>query len=330
MDNRRSSAGPRAPAFRNPLALAAALLLAALAAPALAQTTQTQGGPARAPQPQAAMPDPFRGQFGVIEAALPPAEALRQAELMGAALAGLAPQRPGVADVYIVAASLWGEPVFEREAMKGAEALARHFGAAGRTAVLSAGTGRGERALPAATPNNLHAVLAKVGRLIDPAEDLVVVFFTSHGGQDGALALQEVNRLGGALRPFHLARALTEAGVRNRLLIVSACHSGAFIAPFSDDGSIVLTAAAADRTSFGCEPNREWTWFGDAFFARSLGKGGAGGGGVLAAYDRALGLIAGWEKEQALTPSNPQKHVGEAAAALLARVEAAAGVSARP
>jgi hypothetical protein len=29
---------------------------------------------------------------------------------------------------------------------------------------------------------------------------------------------------------------------------------------------VVLTAAAADKTSFGCEPSRDWTFFGDALF----------------------------------------------------------------
>jgi len=35
----------------------------------------------------------------------------------------------------------------------------------------------------------------------------------------------------------------------------------------------VLTAAAPDRTSFGCQPSREWTFFGDALFNRSLRPG---------------------------------------------------------
>src|SRR5690606_15767821 len=51
--------------------------------------------------------DPFNGQLGVIELALPPAEAARQAKLIGDALAGLEPQRPGQLDVYMITAALW-------------------------------------------------------------------------------------------------------------------------------------------------------------------------------------------------------------------------------
>jgi len=285
-----------------------------------------------APLAQAQAGDPFRGAFVAVESALPPAEALRQAELLVRSLSGLAPQRPGVTDTYILSVSLWNDPVFENEAKEAAAILARHFDAADRTIVLSAGKGSGERTYPAAIPNNIQAALAKIGGLMDPDEDLAVVFLTSHGGADGAIALQEANRLGGALRAQHLRNSLNQSGVGNRVVIVSACYSGHFILPFSDPNTIVLTAAAADKTSFGCEPTREWTYFGDAFFNRTLRAGLS----LVEAYDASLGLIEDWEEDlirswdalpAARRPerrpelSNPQKHVGEAAAGLLARAE---------
>jgi hypothetical protein len=45
------------------------------------------------------------------------------------------------------------------------------------------------------------------------------------------------------------------------------------------------------------------------------------GAGLIAGFDAATRTIAQWESEQGLTPSQPQKHVGPRAAALLARVE---------
>ncbi|MBI1339887.1 hypothetical protein GC169_06715 [bacterium] len=296
-------------------------MMASGAATAQQPNSRTQGAIAAQ---RAAAANPFAGQFVAVEAAMSPAEALKQAELLSSTLAAIAPQRAGVADVYVIAAGLWGDPVFEREASNGADILARHFSAEGRTAVLSAGAGRVERRFAASTPNNINALIGKVGGVIDPNEDLVVVFLTTHGSPDGSLAFQEVNRLGGAMKPIHLMQALNAAGIRKRVLIISACFSGAFIAPFSDPDTIVLTAAAADRTSFGCEPSRDWTFFGDAFLNRELSSGA----GLVSGYDRALGTIAGWEKDQKLPPSNPQKHVGDAAAALVARIEGArAGVN---
>ena len=261
--------------------------------------------------------DPFNGQFGSVALAAPPAEAARLATLMGDALAGLQPQRPGELDVYMITASLWSDPVFEREASQSEEILRTHFAAEGRSILLSAG-GQGARTYPAATPDTIAAAIGRVGALADPSEDMVVIFITSHGQPDGAAAIREHNRMGAALRPTHLRDMLAQANIRNRIVIVSACFSGAFLAPLMDDNTIVLTAAAPDRSSFGCQPQRDWTFFGDAFFNRQLREGR----GLIAAFDGAKRQIEGWEREQNLSPpSNPQRFVGARAAEMLRRAE---------
>lgn len=274
-------------------------------------------GPGSAQQQPMPQRDPFNGQLGTMELVRPPAEASALARLMGDALDNLEPQRPGQLDVYMITASLWGDPVFEREATQ-AEALMRdHLGADGRSIVLSAG-GQGARAYPAATADNLSAAIGRVGSLIDPNEDLVVIFMTSHGAADGSIAMREHNRMNAAMRPTHLRDMLMSAGIRNRVVIVSSCYSGAFIAPLADDNTIVLTAAAHDRTSFGCLPQREWTFFGDALFNQGVRNGGS----LLSAFDSAKTLIERWEREQNLTPpSNPQKYVGVRAGELLRQAE---------
>ena len=281
-------------------------------------------GAANAQGPQ--QRDPLNGQFGAMEIAMSPAEAAADAMRIGEALARLPPQRPGVVDTYILSASLWDEPVFENEAREAASILARRYDAAERVITLSAGRGPGAaRTYAAATPNNFNAALGRIGRLADPNEDLVVVFFTSHGGPDGAVAMQEKGRLGGSIRALHLRNSLQQANIRSKLVIVSACYSGYFILPFSNDDTVVLTAAAADKTSFGCEPSRDWTYFGDALFNHAL----RGGGGIVDAFDQARGLITKWEgdllaqwkaqpasvraREPAPEPSNPQNNVGDSA-----------------
>ncbi|MES1201544.1 MAG: C13 family peptidase [Pseudomonadota bacterium] len=287
--------------------LLALAILAGVAGPAYAQQTQQE---------------PFGGQFGAFEIAFPPREAAHQAQLMSDALNGLQPQRPGQTDVYLLVASFWNDPVFESEATKAADILRDHFGAQGRTILLSAGVGGPTRTYPAATPNNVEAAIGRIGSLIDPNEDLVVVFFTSHGSHDGAIAMLERGRMQSSLKPTHLRDAFTDAGIRNRIFILSACFSGAFIAPLADDNTILLTAAAPDRTSFGCQPENEWTFFGDAYFNHAM----RGGANILPAFDQAKTLITQWEHEQNLTPpSNPQRFVGPHAAEMLAHVERQAG-----
>lgn len=281
----------------------AALMFAALAAPAAGQQR-----------------DPFNGQFGSVELAPPPSEAAHLATLLGDALEGLAPQRPGQLDVYLIVASLWGDPVFEREAAEAERLLRAHLGAEGRSILLSAG-GQGARSYPAATPDTLSAAIGQIGSLIDPEEDLVVMFVTSHGSNDGTISFREHNRLGAVMRPNHMRDMLAEANIRNRVLIVSSCFSGAFIAPLMNDDTIVITAAAPDRSSFGCQPQRDWTFFGDAYFNHAV----RGGASLIEAFDQAQVLIERWEREQSLSPpSNPQRSVGARAAAMLRQAERAA------
>lgn len=272
-------------------------------------------GPVSAQQ-QPQQRDPFGGQFGALQLAPPPADAARLARLMGDSLEALPAQRPGELDVYLIVASLWGDPVFEREASQAEAILREHLNPRG-SILLSAG-GQGERRYPAATPDNIAAAIGQVGSLIDPNEDLVVVFVTSHGSQDGSISFRENNRLHAVMRPPHLRDMLMRANIRNRVVIVSSCFSGAFIAPLMDDNTIVLTAAAPDRTSFGCQAQRDWTFFGDAYFNQAL----RGGANMITAFDQAKVQIERWEREQNLSPpSNPQKFVGPRAADLLRRAE---------
>lgn len=285
----------------------ARILIAALLGAVLSAT------PAAAQQQR----DPFNGQFGALELAPPPAEAARLAKLMGDTLNGLQPQRPGVQDVYILSVSFWGDPVFEREATQAEEILRSHLGAEGRSIVLSAG-GQGQRNYPAATPDNFSAAIGQIGATMDPNEDLFVLFITTHGQPDGVAAIREHNRLFAGLRPAHLSMMLQQANIQNRVAIISACFAGAFIGPLMSDSTIVMTAAAPDRSSFGCQPQNSWTFFGDAYFNRSV----RGGANMIEAFDDAKRLIAQWEREQNLSPpSNPQIFVGQRAATMLRQAE---------
>lgn len=275
----------------------------------------TAAAPATAQQQR----DPFNGQFGVLEIAPQPREAAHLAKLMGDSLNALQPQRPGVQDVYLLSVSFWGDPVFEREATQAEEILRNHLSAEGRSIILSAG-GQGQRTYPAASPDNFAAALGHIGATMDPNEDLFVLFITTHGQSDGVAAIREHNRMFAGLRPAHLSLMLQQANIQNRVVIVSACFAGAFISPLMSDGTIVMAAAAPDRSSFGCQPQNNWTFFGDAYFNRSVREHGD----MIGSFDRAKRLIAQWEREQNLSPpSNPQIYVGSRAATMLRAAERA-------
>jgi Peptidase C13 family len=97
------------------------------------------------------------------------------------------------------------------------------------------------------------------------------------------------------------------------VLIVSACYSGLFARALADERTLVITAAAADRPSFGCRDGATWTYFGDAFFNRALRTEPR----LDRAFARARELVTERERREGFDPSNPQIAGG---ASVLARL----------
>jgi len=99
---------------------------------------------------------------------------------------------------------------------------------------------------------------------------------------------------------------LDESGIRWRVIVISACYAGSFIDSLRDDHTIVITAAAADRTSFGCSDENEITEFGAAFYRDALPKAA----NLRAAFEAARTLVAEREKADNREASDPQAWFG--------------------
>jgi hypothetical protein len=144
-----------------------------------------------------------------------------------------------------------------------------------------------------------------------------VLYMTSHGSEDHEFSLS-LWPLGFArMDPAVLKSLLDESGIRNRVVIVSACYSGGFVEPLKGPDTLVITAAAADRTSFGCSNEAEWTYFGKAYFDEAL----RGTHSFTKAFQAAQPRIAKRETQDGFDPSNPQISVGERIAARLDELE---------
>jgi hypothetical protein len=102
------------------------------------------------------------------------------------------------------------------------------------------------------------------------------------------------------------------------VIVISACYSGGFIELLRDPQTIVVTAAAADRTSFGCSNDRDLTYFGEAFYRDALPTARS----LRAAFDAAKAAIAARERREHVTPSNPQAYFGAKMEAKLAAMNA--------
>ena len=81
--------------------------------------------------------------------------------------------------------------------------------------------------------------------------------------------------------------------------------------------NVVITAAAADRTSFGCSNEADFTYFGDAYFRIALEKPRS----FIDAFPAARKEIERREKEEGQDPSKPQRYVGKNIVKALQRLQ---------
>ncbi|MGQ0659337.1 C13 family peptidase [Sphingosinicella sp.] len=252
-----------------------------------------------------------------IERGRSPAGELEEHRKLERALAALQPQRAGTVDAYIVVAALDSDPVFGREARVAGEVLDRRYGATGRTIVLAGTDGRAASNLPRGTPATLAIAFARIAELMDDREDVLVLYTTSHGAPFG-LYYNDADNGYGAISPNRMAGMLNGLGIRNRLLIISACYAGVFVPRLQSETTAIVTAAAADRSSFGCVAENDWTFFGDAMINRALRQPQP----LATAFEQARTLVAGWEMQIRGQPSNPQVSIGANASRWLTVLEA--------
>jgi Peptidase C13 family len=236
---------------------------------------------------------------------------------LAASIAALKPQRPGIVDAYVMVAGLDDDDVFGREAAEAARVLSRRYDAVGRTVLISAGTGARDTSAPNGTPGNLATMLAAVASRMNVKEDVLILYTTSHGAPRIGIASKDGKNGYGMIAPLRLAELINELGIERRMVMISACYSGQFVTPLATPSSAIITAADDNRTSFGCAPSNDWTFFGDALINTALRKPQA----TEAAVSEAFTLIGGWEFTKGLTSSLPRSFIGDQAKLWLAALE---------
>ena len=245
-----------------------------------------------------------------------PADELAEHRRLDRTLASLAPQRKGVVDAYVVTVALDSDGEFSREAREAGRVLARRYDATGRTITLAGPDGKGSLDLPRGSPAHLGLVLARIAELMDKREDVLILYTTSHGARIGVVYNDGDNGFG-VVSPARLAALFDGLGITRRLVMVSACFSGSFVPAIANDDSAILTASVGDRTSFGCQADADWTFFGDALINHALRKAQP----LDAAAAEAAQLVSEWEAKGNLTPSLPQSFIGDRAKVWLADLD---------
>lgn len=246
-------------------------------------------------------------QSDPVEPVVTEAAFYAQPELLADMLNNVQPQRPTVHDWYFMGVAGHGEQdVFRSEIELTKDYFDHQFGTAGRSVELinNANT---LSALPIASKTSIERALQSIAKKMDVNEDVLFLTLTSHGGDkviemsNPPLALDNVDAK-------WLRQSLDKSGIKWRVIVVSACYSGSFINELKSPDTLVITASAANKSSFGCSNEAEYTYFGQAFFAESLPKLRR----FQPAFEAASKRIAEREKMMGFEPSEPQLVMGEA------------------
>jgi hypothetical protein len=220
------------------------------------------------------------------------------------------PDPPASAPITVVPADRWrvvliagdnNSPAFDN----GVEAMREKLVARGvRDIQAFTSDPSANPSLPAATTANVSSALRRGGG------EACLAFITSHGDESGFV----LRAASGTVSPASLANALDAGcGTRPTVVVVSACHSGVFLAPaMRRPNRIVLAATRADRRSFGCGADDQYTYYDQCLLQQF---DGAVTWQQLAQTTRSC--VEQLERRMAVSPpSQPQTFVGAAVSGL--------------
>lgn len=277
------------------------------AKPSAPVTTQPPPDDAEAP---ALPPDDWPEQAPTPEQVL-----YNQPRLLDAALARLGPRVAGKPNLYLLAfAGDGSEDVFRNEAEYAARLFTRRFGPTAHALVLENHPDT-LATRPLATWSNLEDALDGLADAMNPRQDILLLYLTTHGREDHTLLVDmdplPLDQIGAQ----DLGAILAARPFKWKVVVVNACYSGGFIAPLQGNGTLVLTAARSDRSSFGCGNDSAATYFGRAWLIDALNRTPD----LVAAFAQAKDEVAKWEHQDRLLPSEPQMAIGTGIAEQLTR-----------
>ncbi|WP_189402776.1 C13 family peptidase [Arenicella chitinivorans] len=224
--------------------------------------------------------------------------------LLSEALSRLPDSESDTAQAYFLGIAGDGsQSVFRREIEFVQQQLSQRYDTADHS-VLLVNHHETAEAWPLATRQSIADALKALGQKMNVEQDVLFLYMTSHGSSEHDFYLNHDSIKLPNLSPSELKAMLDLAGIKWRVLMVSACYSGGFVPVLKNETTMLITAADSKSKSFGCSEDSEMTYFGRALFQEVLAKNASLS--LVDAYPKAAKLIAEWEDDEELKPSNPQ------------------------
>ncbi|MFJ2692999.1 C13 family peptidase [Pseudomonas sp. NPDC087336] len=194
---------------------------------------------------------------------------LAQGRLLEEALTNVPASTPTIELYTLTLGGDGKQSVFLRESDYVANMLTSRFGAYGQIRLVNHRDHLGDR--PMATRETLRRSAQTLAERSGP-EDLIFIYLTSHGTSEHELVLDQPRMELADLPADELAAVLAPLKNRDKIIVISSCYSGGFIPALKDERTLIMTATRADRVSFGCSEEANFTYFGDALFAQALNQ----------------------------------------------------------
>lgn len=207
------------------------------------------------------------------------------------------------------------QDVFKSEIERIKSQFDTRFGTAGYSVALINNDATTEE-LPMATPKSIERTLNRIGSAMNRENDVLFLYMTSHG-LENQFELSNQPIAMDPISPKWLREKIDAAGIRWRVIVISSCYSGSFVQALKSPDTLVITASAADRQSFGCNNEADYTYFGRAFFDEAMREQSS----IKAAFDQAYKTVSKWENAQGFLASEPQWVIGENMKLMLPQIE---------
>jgi hypothetical protein len=215
------------------------------------------------------------------------------------ALDALQPSSGRGINLYLLAVAGDGsQEVFRREVEFVRKQFEARFATQGHSVVL-VNSRNTVGSSPLATVTSIREAVSGIAAKMNKDRDILFMYVTSHGSREGTISLGLDGMRLPDLSKSELASVMKESGIRWKVVVLSACYSGSFMEQLKDPGTLFIAAARADRRSFGCADENDFTYFGRAFFKESLPSADS----FEDAFSRATKLIREWEDKDAGGPA---------------------------
>jgi hypothetical protein len=160
--------------------------------------------------------------------------------------------------------------------------------------------------VPLANLHNLGRVLSEIGQRIDPEEDVVFLYLSAPALTDVEIKPRFETLDFVPIHASQIESMLDDAGIKWRVIVLSACAADGFVERLSGPATLVIAAAGTGSRGHGCKGDADYTAFGKAFFGEALRDTYS----LREAFDRAQARLAEEGRGALRGPVEPAMHAG--------------------